>query len=755
MQVHLEELNGSASEATIFNTLPCEPDQPLPPKLLARTKNSLQLRWNAPIDNGSHIQQYILECNDGNGKDFTEITKTKGKQFSIQKLQPSTRYTFRLSAINECGKSAYSDSVTFSTAGNPPQQPSPPILQKATSGSLLVAWARRAPDEEYILQINDKETSHGFLPAYTGRDIIYDCQSLRRATSYQFRLRVENESGQSPWSPEVTFRTLPECPGRPSKPQVKGKIHANYFKAKWEPPADRGGVDIRIYYLEISSGACFERIYTGPETETVCDRLHPGTTYQVRVSCEGPGGTSPASDPLTVTTEAVAPDAPSAPVCRSPPGPYAAVLQWDRPDYNGGALVTEFEVDLENASNPQTRASIYKGKEVFCVVKDLQPGEEYNAYVRSINRIGSGVWSEKFTFTAGAAPPFPPDQPNVTVRSPTHLNVSWNEPHSNGAPITEYRLECALNDQEECYNISYQGVQTFAEVRNLNPFTTYYFKVCSSNSAGTSPFSPIASISTPAAAPNAPVIQTHEETSSIVYLAWSEPEHNGSPILYYKIEYADQTITTDTDVLEWTIEDLSPETTYRFKIQAVNRVGAGPYSNTLRVTTKPLPPKPPKLECVGVGHNFLKLKWGDGKNPDFTRFYLEMYNARVKEFQEVFTGTSYQHKVNKLQEQCDHIFRICAETDHGGVGDYSENVVFRTCAALPSSIKAPRIEHSSSSANSLVTERNVVAIEWQHSKNTFTDIVEYVLQGLKGKEQDFQLVSVAHLLLPFFHTTAD
>lgn len=738
LQVHLGDLNGSASEAAIFNTLPCEPDQPLPPKLIARTKNSLQLRWNAPVDNGSTIQQIILECNDGKSKDFSEITKTKGKQYTLQKLQPSTRYTFRLYAINECGKSAYSDLVTFSTAGNPPLQPSPPFLHKAASASLQIGWVRRTPDEEFFLQINDKDLSHGFLPAYTGRDIIYDCGNLRRASSYQFRLRVANDSGQSPWSLEVTFRTIPESPGRPPKPQLKGKIHANFFRVKWDPPSDRGGTEVRIFYIEISSGANFERTYTGPDTETICDRLHPGTTYQVRLACEGAGGSSPWSDLLTVTTEAVVPDAPMAPMCSSPPGPYAAVLQWDKPDYNGGALVTEFEVELENASTPHTRTSIYKGKETFCVCKELQPGEAYHAYVRSINRIGSGMWSMAYTFTTAAAAPFMPDKPNIIVRSPTLLYISWNEPQTNGAPITEYRLECALNDQDECYNISYQGVQTFAEVRNLNPFTTYYFKVCSTNSAGTSPFSPTASISTPAATPNAPVIQTHEEASSAVYLAWTEPENNGSLITHYKIEYADQTITTATDVLEWTIEDLSPETTYRFKIQAVNHVGGGPYSNTLRVTTKPLPPKPPNLECVGVGYNFLKLKWGDGRNPDFVRFYLEMYNARMKEFQEVYNGTSYLYKVNKLQEQCDHVFRMCAETDHGGVGDYSEDVVFKTSAAIPSSIKAPRIiEH-----NSLVTERNIVAIEWQHSKNTFTDIVEYELQGLKGKEQDFKQVSV-------------
>lgn len=751
LQVYLEGLSGSASEAAVFETPSCEPDQPLPPKLISRLKNSLQLRWNAPTDNGAPIQQYVLECDDGKGKDFVEICKTRGKQYSLQKLQPSTAYTFRLAAINERGRSLYSDTVTYSTSGNPPPQPAPPILKHATSSSLHLTWTRRSQDEDYILQLNDNESGHGFLPAYTGRDVSYECQNLRRATSFQFRLKAENDAGQSPFSDEVAFRTLPERPGRPQKPLVKGKIHANHFKVKWDPPVDRGGAEINVYFVEISSGACFERIYTGPDTEAICDRLNPGTTYQVKVACEGPGGTSQFSEPLTVTSEAVAPDAPSPPYCCNAPGPHAAVLQWDKPEYNGGALVTEFEVELQHQINVQSKQIIYKGKETYCVAANLLPGEHYCARVRSINRIGFGPWSSDFVFAAGAAAPNAPNCPTVAVRSPTQLTVSWNEPKTNGAQITEYRLEYAVNDQNDCYNITYQGVQTTAEVRSLAPFTTYYFRVCAINVAGKSPFSDVACQKTPASVPSAPTIESYEEKATSVYLAWTEPHDNGSPISHYNIEYLDRLISTDSNVCEWCIEELHPETTYKFKIQAVNGIGIGHFSNVLRVTTKPLPPKPPKLECVAIGHNSLKLKWGDGRNTDFVRFYVEMYYPRTREFQEVYTGTSYLCRVNKLQEQTEYRFRVCAETDHAGLGDYSDEYIFRTNAAVPSSIKAPRIAENaiaSSTSTSAVTtssavgsHSNCITLEWQHSKNTFHDAVEYVLQWSKDKDQEFKMVS--------------
>ena len=59
-------------------------------------------------------------------------------------------------------------------------------------------------------------------------------------------------------------------------------------------------------------------------------------------------------------------------------------------------------------------------------------------------------------------------------------------------------------------------------------------------------------------------------------------------------------------------------------MQAVNVVGSGSFSTPLRISTLPLPPAPPKLDCIAIGHNYLKLRWGDGKNPNFTQYSLEM-----------------------------------------------------------------------------------------------------------------------------------
>lgn len=47
------------------------------------------------------------------------------------------------------------------------------------------------------------------------------------------QLAAINDEGQSKWSDAVSYKTLPDRPAAPPKPQIKGKIHAHSFKVVW------------------------------------------------------------------------------------------------------------------------------------------------------------------------------------------------------------------------------------------------------------------------------------------------------------------------------------------------------------------------------------------------------------------------------------------------------------------------------------------------------------------------------------------
>lgn len=751
LAAHLGATNGETSDPVLFKTPPREPDTPSTPKVLAKTKNSLQLRWNVPVDNGSHIIHYILEMSSEADREFTELCKTKGKQFAVQKLTPATWYTFRLAAVNECGRSEYSEPVSYVTDGYPPPQPLPPKLHNVTTSSITLLWHRRREDGDFILQMTN-QGAQGYMNVYYGPEIIYECTRLQRATAYQFRLGSKTDSGQSPWSDEITISTLPEQPGRPSKPQVKGKIHAYNFKVKWDPPHDRGGADVKLYHLEISSGAVFERVYSGNVAEATCEQLNPGTTYQVRVLCEGPGGVSSASDICTVTTEAIVPNSPQTPYYSNLPGPYAAVLQWEKPLYQGGAPVTEYELELEGilndgAEKTKQRVVAYRGKESYCVVKDLLPGESYTTHVRAVNRIGTGEWSEEFSFRAGSAPPTKPLAPEVQVRSATNLFVQWREPQTNGAPILDYKLETSVKQQEEdAFSLAYSGTETNADLKDLLPFTTYYFRLHAVNAAGRSPNSSTVCQTTPAAVPGVPTLlpELFAITSNSAHFHWKEPESNGDAIINYLLECGDRQLKTESNQTDLLVDHLNPEQVYKVKVQAVNNIGAGAFTQSHKLTTKPLPPKAPRLECIQYGYNSLKLKWGsDGSGAvvlsknliDFQRFEVDMkIKSSSKDFQNIYAGTRNSIKVQKLHESTVYAFRICSQTEHAGVGAWSDEYLFKTQAAQPSTVKIIRcIENfpviTSNGNESHIDALPSLTVEWQHSKNNhFNDAIEYILQ---------------------------
>lgn len=62
----------------------------------------------------------------------------------------------------------------------------------------------------------------------------------------------------------------------------------------------------------------------------------------------------------------------------------------------------------------------------------------------------------------------------------------------------------------------------------------------------------------------------------------------------------------------------------RLRVQAINGIGEGPFSEPIQATTLKSPPEPPELECIASSHSTLRLRWGDIKDDDQVSFTVEM-----------------------------------------------------------------------------------------------------------------------------------
>ena len=59
------------------------------------------------------------------------------------------------------------------------------------------------------------------------------------------------------------------------------------------------------------------------------------------------------------------------------------------PNYDGGAPVTEFEVQMTGPDN--TPREVYRGRDLDCSVAGLLPGRPYLFQVKAVNRAGVSI----------------------------------------------------------------------------------------------------------------------------------------------------------------------------------------------------------------------------------------------------------------------------------------------------------------------------------------------------------------------------
>lgn len=218
--------------------------------------------------------------------------------------------------------------------------------------------------------------------------------------------------------------------------------------------------------------------------------------------------------------------------------------------------------------------------------------------------------------------PEAPDRPTISMATESSVYVTWIPRANGGSPITAFRVEYRKQGRNGDWIIAADNISPLklsVEVRNLEPGSTYRFRVIAMNNYGESPASAtsrpyqVSMSSSPVS--NRPVTGPHisstdavSDTQILLRWTYTPSSNNNTPIqgfyIYYRPTDSDNDSDYKKDVVEgfkfWhMIGELQPETSYDIKMQCYNDGGESEYSNVMICETKARqPPGVPSLRPI-------------------------------------------------------------------------------------------------------------------------------------------------------------
>lgn len=261
---------------------------------------------------------------------------------------------------------------------------------------------------------------------------------------------------------------------------------------------------------------------------------------------------------IVTVTVAEVPAQPGPPVARAGNGPTID-LSWDAP--LAAPPITEYEVTVNNGT-------VLRSAGTRLTVRDLEYDREYTFTVRARNVVG---WSDPSAPSNPVRLEVSPEAPTAPVVQfkDQALAVSWNEPRSEGLPITGYEVQVVGGSGA---NQILPASTTSRDVTGLRNGTAYSVQVRATNSMGnSSPWSP-ATTETPAGRPGAPTVST-EQSDGRITVKWSGADDNGAKISGYTVAMVGGESRTRDGARTSESFDVKNGQDYTFTVVATNRAG--------------------------------------------------------------------------------------------------------------------------------------------------------------------------------------
>ena len=642
-----EEGTGPSSNvdhATIYATVPGAPTGLEAMANVANGSSQIDLSWTAPTyDGGSPVTGYQVEVSEDGGSQWEELeanTSSTAAKYSHTGLNPDTTLYYRVSAINEEGTGPSSNVDDATTDATVPGAPTGLEAMAKGSSQIDLSWTAPtydggSPVTGYQVEVSeDGESQWEELEANTSSTAAkYSHTGLNPDTTLYYRVSAINEEGTGPSSNVDDATTDATVPGASTDLEAMAK-GSSQIDLSWTAPTYDGGSPVTGYQVEVSEDGESQWEELEANTSSTAAKyshtgLTPDTTLYYRVSAINEEGTGPSSNVDDATTDATVPGAPTDLEAMAN-GSSRIDLSWTAPDYDGGAAVTGYHIEVslgrglawrDLVANTNSTATYYAHT-------GLSPATTRHYRVSAINRVGPGDPSNVEQATTDATVPNAPARLSATAKDHSQIDLDWAAPDfDGGSAVTGYRIEVSENEGSTWTNlVANTGSTTTAYSHtDLAPATTRHYRVSAINAIGTGEASEVESATTDATTPDAPTdLAAIANGTSRIDLAWTAPDYDGgAAVTGYHIEvslgrglaWRDLVANTNSTATYYAHTGLSPATTRHYRVSAINRVGPGDPSNVEQATTDAtVPNAPARLSATAKDHSQIDLDWAA---PDF------------------------------------------------------------------------------------------------------------------------------------------
>ena len=455
-----------------------------------QSDTQINLTWTVALPNGYPVTGHVIEQSLDNitWNVIVADTQTTQTSHTVSGLTTQTDYYYRVSAINQIGTGALSNTVQLHTFGPPDAIGT--VNATATSTSATLSWTapfdHGSPITGYKVEVQDFVTGN-WLNLATVTTNTYTQVNMIPNTQYEYRVTAINPYGTS-YSPNTIVSTLATVSGTPTVTVISG-------------------TELKVEWAAVTGTGITYTIYTSPDdiTYTAGPVGHPtayfnhqgltnGQTVYYKVSVLNSSGGSTQS-PSAVGTTYTTPDAPTN-IQITHSTPLSATITWTAPANDGGDP-SNLSYTLQRSNDNANWTSYISTTSTATIDSGLSTGTQYYWRVNSVNSAGIGGTGGTVSYLAPDLPTAPTGLTAALTGTTNSASVlNWGAPsNTSGYSIIGYQIE--RNDNNTGWTVFVADTGNSGTVytnTGLTAGTSYVYRVSALTAVGEGPASNTATV---------------------------------------------------------------------------------------------------------------------------------------------------------------------------------------------------------------------------------------------------------------------